>query len=84
MAYRLNIQQQYNRALQIAYFLCEGGHTIKDVCDEFRICKSTCQSDLKLLASYGFGDELKRNQLLYIKAKTALYNAARQRQGRRG
>ncbi len=73
---RLDIRGQYNRALQIAYFLIEGDHTVEDVVQEFRICKTTYQSDMKLLATYGFGSELKKNQLLYIKAKAALNNAA--------
>ena len=74
-----NIKEQYNRALQIAYFLIEGGHLVKDVCKEFRISHDTYQRDMKLLATYGYGNELKRNRILYIKAKTALYTEDRRR-----
>lgn len=68
-----NIKGQYNRALQIAYFILEGGHLVSDVCQEFRISHDTFQRDMKLLATYGYDEELKRNRVLYIKVKTALH-----------
>ena len=72
MAKKLSRKEQYNRALQIAYFIIEGGYLVDDVVREFRISKATYKSDMKVLCSYGFGEELKKNQILYLKTRIAL------------
>ncbi|MBR3255044.1 MAG: sporulation transcriptional regulator SpoIIID [Clostridia bacterium] len=77
---RSTIQQQYNRALQIAEFIIEGGHLVEDVTEEFRISKTTYHNDMRLLYSYGYGAELKRNQMLYLKTRIALQNEKNRRQ----
>lgn len=77
---KLSVKEQYNRALQIAEFIIEGGHSVEDVTEEFRISKTTYQSDMRLLYSYGYGAELKRNQMLYLKTRIALQNEKNRRQ----
>ena len=77
---KLTVQQQLIRAKQIAYFILEGGHLVQDVLDEFRISNTTYNSDMRLLYSWGYGEELKKNQILYIKTRTALYNERMKRQ----
>ena len=68
------IEKRYNRALQIAEFLIEGGRVVQDVVEEFNISKDTYRKDMMLLATMGYGKEGERNKMLYIKAKTALNN----------
>lgn len=67
-------EKRYFRARQIADFLMEGGHVVKDVMEEFKISETTYQRDMHLLTTYGNYKEHEKNMLIYIKAKNALYN----------
>lgn len=82
----MTVQEKYNIARQIADFLIEGGHCVDDVVKEFRITKSKYQEYMRFLATYGYDEELRKNQIIYLKTRTALYNEAmkRRREKKRG
>ena len=84
MARRLDVREKYNRALQIADYIIEGGHSVDDVVKEFRICRQTYQSDMRLLCSWGYGEEHKRNLILYAKVRAALHNERIRRRREKG
>lgn len=69
-------RERYNRAIGIAEFIIEG-HTLKETMDEFGVKKDTISRDLVFLAQYGYGEEAKRNQELYRKAKIQLLRNSR-------
>lgn len=66
-----NIEKRYYRSIGVAEFIAEG-HSIAETKEEFGISKDTIGKDLKFLAEYGYGEENKRNMLLYQKAKMQL------------
>lgn len=67
----MNYQRKYNRAIGIAEYIAQG-HGIKETKEEFGVSKDTIHRDLIFLANEGYGEELKRNQRLYVKAKKEL------------
>ena len=66
-------RKHYNRAVGIAEFILEG-HSIKETSEEFRVSKDLVCRDLEFLAGYGYGEELRNNRILYLKAKKKIHN----------
>lgn len=76
MAYKrlITMEEKYTRALQIADFILEGGHLVEDVLKEFKICKGTYLAYMRFLCTYGYGVNLRENQILYLRTRNALNN----------
>lgn len=66
-------KRRYYREVGIAEFIIEG-HTLDQTVEEFGIGKTTIRTDLQDLFQEGLGEEAKRNQELYKKAKIQLNN----------
>lgn len=81
---KTTVEEKLNRAKQIAEFILEGGHLVDDVLEEFRICKNTYLSDMRFLYHHGYGEELKRNRLLYMKTRMAINNEIIRRRNEKG
>ncbi len=64
-------EKRYYRAVGVAEFIVEG-HTIAETEEEFGITKCTIQRDLQYLSHFGYGEELAKNQKLFIRAKVQL------------